>query len=76
METEMKFKQLLTQYTGLQPENISNDMRFREDLSMSSLDFMTLLGDIEDEFDIEFEESDQVHITTVGEAIELLGRYL
>ncbi len=76
MSTEMKFKELLTQYTGIKKENITNKMRFREELGMSSLDFMTLLGDVEDAFDIEFSESDQVHISTVGEAIELLGRYL
>ncbi len=76
MEIKQRFKAMLRQYTGKTPEEIADEMRFREDLGMSSLDLMTLLGDLEDEFDIEFEESDQVHISTVEEAIALLGRYL
>lgn len=75
-EQIVKFKEILAQYSETNAEDITNEMRFREDLMMSSLDFMTLLGEIEDEFDIEFEDVENVKITTVGEAIELLEGYL
>lgn len=75
-EQIMQFKTILSQYSGKKPEEIGDDMKFRDDLQMSSLDFMTLLGEIEDEFDIEFEEVEDVKLDTVGDAIEFLGGYL
>ncbi|MBR1874561.1 MAG: acyl carrier protein [Eubacterium sp.] len=70
------FKDILARYSSMDAEDISDEMRFREDLQMSSLDFMTLLGDLEDEFDIEFEDIENVKLYTVGEATEYLGGYL
>ena len=50
------------------------DMRFREDLGFSSLDFMSFLGELEDTFDVELEEEDALKVLTVGEALELLKK--
>ena len=50
-------------------------MRFREDLGFSSLDFMSFLGELEDTFDIELEESEVMKIVTIGEALELLENF-
>ena len=50
-------------------------MRFREDLGFSSLDFMSFLGELEDTFDIELEESEVMKIVTIGEALELLDNF-
>ena len=74
MTKEMQFKTIVAQYCEVEPENITNDMRFREDLGFSSLDFMSFLGELEDTFDIELEEEDLVQILTVAEALELLER--
>ena len=49
-----------------------NEMRFREDLGFSSLDFMSFLGELEDTFDLELDESEVLKITTLGEALNLL----
>ena len=71
-----QFKTILSQYSGKSPEEIDDGMKFRDDLQMSSLDFMTLLGELEDEFDIEFEEVEGIKLDTVGDAIEYLGGIL
>ncbi len=71
---EEQFKDILAQYTSYDPEDMTDDTRFREDLDLSSLDFMTLLGEIEDTFDIEFVESDAEGIFTIGDAIDLIRR--
>ena len=52
MNQEMKFKNIVAQYSNVAPEEITNNMRFREDLGFSSLDFMSFLGELEDTFDI------------------------
>lgn len=39
-----------------------------EDLGFTSFDFMSMLGEIEDEFNIEIDQQKAVDIRTVGEA--------
>ena len=54
------------------PEEMKDEMRFREDLGFTSLDFMSFLGELEDTFDIELEETEVTQITTLEEALKLL----
>ena len=72
MDQEMEFKNIVAQYSKVTPEKMKNEMRFREDLGFSSLDFMSFLGELEDSFDIELDESEVLKITTLGEALNLL----
>ena len=76
---EQKFKKIAERYCTLKADEITNDMNLRNDLGLSSLDLMTLLGDVEDEFDIEFEfgedESKLAGIVTVEDAINLIKEY-
>ena len=74
MTQEMQLKTIVAQYCEVKPDEMNNDMRFREDLGFSSLDFMSFLGELEDTFDIELEEEDALKVLTVGEALELLER--
>ncbi len=74
MTQEMQFKTIVAQYCEVKPEEMANDMRFREDLGFSSLDFMSFLGELEDTFDIELEEEDALQVLTIGQALELLER--
>ena len=74
MTKELQFKKIGAQECEVEPENITNEMRFREDLGFSSLDFMSFLGELEDTFDVELEEEDLVQILTVSEALALMER--
>ena len=74
MTQEMEFKEIVAQYCEVPAEEMTNDMRFREDLGFSSLDFMSFLGELEDNFDIELEEEDAVEVRTIEEALELLEK--
>ena len=73
MDREQQFKEILAKYGSVAVEDMTNDMKFREDLGLSSLDFMTLLGEIEDTFDIEFEEEHASRVFTIGEALDLIN---
>ncbi len=68
----MQFKTIIAQYCDVKPEEMTNDMRFREDLGFSSLDFMSFLGELEDTFDIELEEENALRVFTIAEALALL----
>lgn len=72
MTQEMQFKTIIAQYCEVKPEDMTNDLRFREDLGFSSLDFMSFLGELEDTFDIELEEENALRVFTIGEALALL----
>ena len=72
MTQEMQFKTIIAQYCDVKPEEMTNDMRFREDLGFSSLDFMSFLGELEDTFDIELEEENALRVFTIVEALALL----
>lgn len=77
---EENFKELVSNYCTIEAADIKDEMSFRDDLGMSSLDIMTLLGDVEDEFDVEFDfdnnEQQVARLTTVGGAIELLKEHM
>ena len=73
MNQEMEFKNIVAQYSKVASEEMNNEMRFREDLGFSSLDFMSFLGELEDTFDLELDESEVLKITTLGE-VKSAGR--
>ena len=61
MNQEMEFKNIVAQYSKVKPEEMTGEMRFREDLGFTSLDFMSFLGELEDTFDIELEVSEAAY---------------
>ena len=63
-----EIREIITRYVEVEEEQITPDSRFIEDLGFSSFDFVTMLGELEDEFDIEVNEQEVVEIRTVGEA--------
>lgn len=74
MTNEMQFKEIVAQYCEVSPEDMKDDMRFREDLGFSSLDFMSFLGELEDAFDVELEEEEVLQVQTLAEALEMMER--
>ena len=72
MDKEMKFKQLIAQYSDVKVEDMTDDMRFREDLGMSSMSFMSFLGEIEDTFDVELDQEEAVKVQTIGDALKMM----
>ncbi len=73
MNRAEEFKDLVAQYTKFSASEITDDMSLRDDLGLSSLDFMTFLGELEDTFDIEIDLDRAVQIGTIGEAIEMMN---
>lgn len=67
-----QLKELVTQYVDVSPESITRDSRFVEDLEFDSLDFIAMIGDIEEHFQIEMDISDLLEITTVGDALHYI----
>lgn len=69
-----KLVDIICNYVETEPENIHPESRFMEDLGFTSFDFMSMLGEVEDEFDVEVEQAEAANIRTVGEAVEYLEK--
>lgn len=69
-----KIKELICNYVDVKPEEITEDSRFIEDLSFNSYDFMSMLGEIEDELGLEIDDEEIINLHTVGEAVSYLEK--
>ena len=69
-----KLKTIIVNYVDVEEEAITPESRFMEDLGFTSFDFMSMLGELEDEFEIELDEQEAADIHTVGEAAEYLEK--
>ena len=67
-----KLVDIICEYVEVEPENVKPESRFIEDLGFTSFDFMSMLGDLEDEFDVEIDQTKAVDIRTVQEAADYL----
>ena len=67
-----KLAELICNYVEVEKEAVQPDSRFVEDLGFTSFDFMSMLGEIEDEFDVEVEQEEASNIRTVQEAVNYL----
>ena len=71
MEFE-KMKKVIADVLNVDPEEITMDTTFTEDLGADSLDLFQIIMGLEDEFDVQIDPEKTENITTVGEAVELL----
>lgn len=69
-----KLVEIICNYVEVAPENVHPESRFMEDLGFTSFDFMSMLGEIEDEFDVEVEQEEAANIRTVREAVDYLEK--
>ena len=67
-----KLVDIIVNYVEVEKEDIKPESRFMEDLGFTSFDFTSMLGEIEDELDVEIEQEKAADIRTVGEAAAYL----
>ena len=69
-----KLAEIICNYVEVEPSDIHENSRFMEDLGFTSFDFMSMLGELEDEFDIEISQQEATDIRTVGQAAKYLEK--
>lgn len=67
-----KLVEVICNYVEVEPEEVRRESRFMEDLGFTSFDFMSMLGELEDELDVEIDQQQAAGIRTVGEAVDYL----
>lgn len=71
MEFE-KLKQVIAEVLNVDPDEITMETTFLDDLGADSLDIFQIVMGIEEMFDIEIPADKAEKITTVEEAVELI----
>ena len=67
-----ELKEIICTYVDINPEEITEDSRFIEDLGFTSYDFMSMVGELEDKYDIEVAEREVIQVKTVGDAVNYI----
>lgn len=71
--TEEKVKEIIVNELGVEPEKVTPEASFVEDLGADSLDTVELVMAFEEEFGIEIPDEDAEGLQTVGDAIRYLN---
>jgi len=69
---EERVIEIIVEQLGVEPDEVTMESRFREDLEADSLDLVELMMAFEEEFGGEISDEDAMKIQTVGEAVALL----
>jgi acyl carrier protein len=68
-----KVRNIIAEQLGIDPEEITMESSFIDDLGADSLDIVELIMALEEEFDIEIPDEDAEKIKTVGDVVEYLS---
>lgn len=75
MELE-KLKKIIAEVLNVDPEEITPETTFTDDLGADSLDVYQIIMGIEEEFDIEIPAETAEQIATVEQAVEMIKKAL
>lgn len=67
-----KVKDIIVEQLGVNPEEVTEDASFIDDLGADSLDTVELVMALEEGFDIEVPDEEAEKLTTVGAAIKYI----
>ncbi|MCD7906865.1 MAG: acyl carrier protein [Clostridium sp.] len=67
-----ELREIICEYVDVEPDQVTEEARFVEDLGFNSYDFMSMVGEIEERYDVEVEEREVVKVKTVGDAIRYI----
>ena len=71
MEFE-KLKKIIAEVLNVDPDEITMETTFQDDLGADSLDVYQIIMGIEEEFDIEIPAETVEQVTTVEDAVEMI----
>jgi acyl carrier protein len=68
-DTFEQVKTIVVDLLGVEPDKVTPDARFREDLGADSLDLVELIMEFEEKFGGTISDEDAQQIRTVGQAV-------
>ncbi|MCD6289680.1 MAG: acyl carrier protein [Anaerolineae bacterium] len=70
-----RVRDIIVDQLGVEPEQVTMDASFRDDLEADSLDLVELIMAFEEEFGGEISDEEAQQITTVGDAVRYLEEH-
>jgi acyl carrier protein len=71
-QLEEKVKEIIVEELGVEPDKLTDDASFMDDLGADSLDTVELVMAFEKEFDIDIPDEEAEKLRTVGDALKYL----
>ncbi len=75
-EIQSKVKEIISNVTNIEPEEIADDASFVDDLQLDSLSLLEIGVDIDYEYKLGVPEEELSRLTTVTDAVNLVMRTL
>lgn len=75
-DTFEKVKAIIVDLLGVEPDKVTMEARFREDLEADSLDLVELIMEFEEKFGGTISDEEAQKIRTVGEAVKYLDEHM
>jgi acyl carrier protein len=75
-DTYSEIQDIIVELLGVDPQKVTRDAKFREDLEADSLDLVELIMAFEEQFGGEISDEDAQKITTVGEAVDYIDGHM
>ena len=69
-----QLKEIIVRYAEINPDDIKGDTKLVEELGLTSVAVMSMMGDIEEEFGITVVEEELTDISTVDDVLQYIAK--
>lgn len=76
MDKLNKMREIICEFVDITPEEVTPETNIRSDLGLNSLELVNLAVAIEEAFDVEIPDREAMGLETVGDAINIIEKYL
>jgi acyl carrier protein len=75
-DTFEQVKSIVVDLLGVEPDKVTREARFREDLEADSLDLVELIMEFEERFGETVSDEDAQQLTTVGQVVDYVDQHM
>ena len=70
-----KIKEILSKYIDTNLEEVTLETRLAEDLGLNSYELMSIIGEIEEEFDLEVDEKEVLKLVSIADLLDYISNF-
>ena len=70
-----KIKEILSKYIDTNLEEVTLETRLAEDLGLNSYELMSIIGEIEEEFDLEVDEKEVLKLVSIEDLLDYISNF-